>query len=159
MIYQKEVRKQPSFFKETVYSEPAMNICFQLFWISLLVSQSAMDVMSIVLLLFSIRYVINWSSNRTHFFQTGLEKLWPLWLSIFFLGLAVNVPLTLWKPSQMLEMKWILVLYGILIFYTAQKPWSKDHYLKIFSGFFLFSSVYALITRSLNFDLISQEPL
>lgn len=158
-----------------------MIIVFVLMIISLLVSQSFMDLMSFMIILCSFwawKQSMIWKRQTFQFHCMGLEKLWPAWIFVFTLGLALapfsakelaaHASPWLARLISLGELKWIINFYFFIWFFAWLKPWEQieeDHLLKktnpwawIWGALLLFST-YGLIGLIFDYDLIKQQPL
>jgi len=113
-----------------------MIIIFVLTMMSLLISQSFMDLMSFIVLCAMLR---QWWLDRGNplgfrFSKMGLEKLWIPWILVFVVGLALaplkpeyasSAPDSLrwwWRFLAITELKWILNFYFFYWFFLWLKP-------------------------------------
>lgn len=136
-----------------------MNYVFLIFWISLTVSQSAMDLMSTVIVFWGLLLFIKNKKKDSFNLRIGLEKLWVPWLFIFFLGILTQVPIENIHWTQWSEMKWILLLYSFVLFYTFQRPWLHPRLLTVFCIYLSFASGWATLSYFLKYDFILQQPI
>jgi len=159
-----------------------MNIIFLLMLLSLLVSQSLMDLMSFVVIVASLwgwkkQLLIN--GRKFQFYRIGLEKLWLAWILVFVVGLFLapfssaelaahpNSP-WLFRLSSLGELKWIINFYFFVWFFAWVLPWevntstksvpSENIFQYVWGGLLIFSA-YALFALAFDFDLAKQQPL
>ncbi len=158
-----------------------MNIIFILMLLSLLISQSLMDLMSFVIIVASIwswkkQLLVN--GRKIQFFRIGLEKLWPIWIGVFALGLFLAPfnsaelaahPDHPWlsRLSSLAELKWIINFYFFIWFFSWILPWtlsstestpSENTFKYVWGGLLIFSA-YGLLALAFDFDLVKQQPL
>lgn len=158
-----------------------MIIVFVLMTISLLVSQSFMDLMSFVIILCGLwawKQQTTRANRKFQFHSLGLEKLWMAWICVFAIGLMLE-PLSMkelashpspWFSRWMAitELKWIVNFYFFIWFFEWLLPWEslkEENLLKktnpwmwVASSLLAFS-IYGLIGLIFNYDLIKQQPL
>ncbi len=136
-----------------------MDFIFLFMWISLTVSQSAMDFMSTLIVLWTVVYIVKHRADTDFTWKIGLEKLWLPWLFIFFAGIFVAVPIHSINWVHATEMKWILVFYSFIFFYKKQAPWEDPKHLQRFCLFLAFASAHAAFASLIDYDFILQKKL
>ncbi|MCX7978172.1 MAG: O-antigen ligase family protein [Bdellovibrionaceae bacterium] len=126
---------------------------FFLLFVGLLASQSLMDFSSGLL---ALGFLLYWWQGkidlRRDLPHSGLRWVFVGWLATVLLGYAVNqvpLPTVLQRTA---ELRWILELF-IYATLLGKIEWRQKH-LYIFSGFFFFSSLYAILTYAMG-----QSPL
>lgn len=94
-----------------------------LFALSSLVSQSLMDALSIIFVLFMLALAvlgrIQW---KDLFPKTGIDWLWPLWIAIVVAGYLVNAPGSLLLWPRIWEFTWVTVFYLMIRAFLILKP-------------------------------------
>lgn len=158
-----------------------MNIIFILMILSLLISQSLMDLMSFIVIIASL-----WAFKKQQlihgqkilFHRLGLEKLWLVWIGVFVLGLAlapihpkellISANPWLHRLISVTELKWIINFYFFIWFFEWLSPWEEKNLFAnpsrrpswtwIWFGLLAFS-IYGLVGWIFNMDLIKQQPL
>lgn len=103
----------------------ALSILFFLFVVSVMVSQSLMDLFS-SLLCFQWAYSV-WKSKQTsapkRLFQAmGLERWWIAWVVIVVLGFALHWTDSSYALERIIEFKWILIFYVLFQVLLELKP-------------------------------------
>ncbi len=122
-----------------------------LFAISVIISQSLMDLFSTVLCLYLAYQWFQYRQQTPRLVVTpkmGFDWLWGVWLAVAAIGFALNVPPPIETPShfwlvRLVEFKWILILYFMVG--SLQIGSFKESGLKWFNAAILICSIYALI--------------
>ena len=123
---------------------------FYFFFMALLCSQSLMDLGSALLMtsVLVIWFQKNKRGEKMVVPNVGLEKIFPIWVSIILVGLLINLrPESPWLKS-FLEFRWILEFYAYTAGLMLLNPKEEDF--KKLLPVLTFASLYAVIAYVLK---------
>jgi O-antigen ligase len=123
------------------------------FCLSVFVSQSLMDVFSTLLIGASVWAAIKLKQNLFSYLSRSewiFIAIWILWLGVGLLFNGISVSETFVK---LVEFKWLFTLTAaVFVFVRLQKTNSLGVWFKVFAGFFLFASSFAVLVYFLGFN-------
>ncbi|GIL16336.1 MAG: hypothetical protein BroJett040_00870 [Oligoflexia bacterium] len=130
-----------------------------LFATSCLISQTAMDVFSTLLVGAMIWMGIRWhqQSNRSHrlFYSVGIDWVFAVWFLIVGLGFLINgSPEAPWL-MRMLEFKWVIIFYVMVSAIRFLNP--GEEIVKPAAIIFGISCLYAVVIYFIGFDPLKEN--
>lgn len=140
-------------------------ILLMLFAISVLISQSLMDLFSTVLCLY---LAYQWFQARkqgqllTVTPKMGFDWLWLIWFGVAAIGFAINTPPPPETPpnfwlARLVEFKWVFILYFMVGAFRITN--FKEDAIKWFNGAALLCAVYGIVAYYLDLQSHPGEEL
>lgn len=131
-----------------------------LFGVSILISQTAMDVSATLLVLTALFMGWRWRNSQSSCHQAcnsiGFDWVFLVWISVVALGFGLN-----WNPEsdwirRLVEFKWIFVLYALVASFRYLDP--TDKVIKPAAIIFSISCLYSIIVFYVGKDPIQPYP-